>query len=132
DSDRARHATQPGPFVPLQLLTEALARGPRATRGAGASPRGYAGGGPGIDHILARQEYPMKRSGFAQPSRARAIFLALAAIALLAMAMPAFAQPAHVIVRLPTGAQEPAQLSELLSSWRQSGHTSNITRIDSD
>lgn len=74
----------------------------------------------------------MKRSSFAQPSRARAILLALAAIALLAMAMPAFAQPAHVIVRLPTGAQEPAQLSDLLSSWRQSGHTSNITRIDSN
>lgn len=73
----------------------------------------------------------MKTNGVVSPSRMRALLLWVASIVVLSMALPAFAQPAHVIVRLPAGQQEPAQLPELLSSWRQSGQTSNITRVDS-
>lgn len=66
-----------------------------------------------------------------KPLHLKGYLLGLATLLLLVMAFPAFAQPAHVVVRLPAGEREPTGLSELLSSWRQSGHTSNVTRIDS-
>lgn len=68
----------------------------------------------------------------ASPSRRGRVFLLLAtALALLFLASPVLAQPAHVLVALPAGEREPASLSEHLTYWRQSGHVSNVTRIDS-
>lgn len=64
------------------------------------------------------------------PRRAGAFARWAAAAALLLAALPAWAQPAHVLVRVPAGAATPADLGDTLSSWRQSGHTSNITRIE--
>lgn len=64
-------------------------------------------------------------------ARLRTAFLRAASVALLLASLPALAEPAHVLVRVPAGSAEPAGLGEALSSWRQSGHTSNITRIDS-
>lgn len=73
----------------------------------------------------------MKQHSVPKPSRMRAFILGMLAIVLLSMAIPAFAQPAHVIVRVPAGEREPADLPEILASWRQSGFASNVTRIDS-
>lgn len=54
----------------------------------------------------------------------------VAVVISLLVALPAFAQPAHVLLRVPAGASAPAELDQALASWRQSGHASNITRID--
>lgn len=73
----------------------------------------------------------MKYQNTPPPRRLGAFVAWATAAALLLAALPAWAQPAHVLVRVPAGAAAPAELNEALSSWRQSGHTSNITRVES-
>jgi len=63
--------------------------------------------------------------------RIRTLRSYLVAIALLLLVFPAWAQPAHVLVSVPTGASEPDDLSSHLAYWRQSGHISSVLRLDS-
>lgn len=60
---------------------------------------------------------------------------AAAAVSLLAgalAALPALAEPAHVLIRLPAGAQEPQSLSGTLADWRNSGEVSDVLVLEAD
>jgi len=50
----------------------------------------------------------------------------LAAALLLLASISAFAKPANVIITVPAHTKPPAELSSLLSSWRQSGQVSDV------
>jgi len=63
--------------------------------------------------------------------RIRGVLSHFLAMALLLLVFPVLAQPAHVLVSVPTGASEPDDLSSHLAYWRQSGHISSVLRIDS-
>ena len=50
---------------------------------------------------------------------------------LLLSAFAVMAKPANVIISVPTGTNTPAELSPLLSAWRQSGQVSDVLWLDS-
>jgi ABC-type phosphate transport system substrate-binding protein len=69
-------------------------------------------------------------SGRAARSWRPAAGLALWLLALLAL--PASAEPVNVVITLPTGAQMPASLASLVSSWRHAGQISDALWLESN
>ena len=51
--------------------------------------------------------------------------------ALMLSALAVMAKPANVIISVPSGTNTPAELSPLLSKWRQSGQVSDVLWLDS-
>lgn len=50
----------------------------------------------------------------------------IATVAAIGLAIPALADPAHVIVSVPSGASLPSDLAPTLSKWRQSGDVADV------
>lgn len=53
----------------------------------------------------------------------------LLAAASLCFAAHAFAAPAHVLIRVPAGTPQPAELAPLLAQWKKSGQLSGIVLL---
>ena len=53
----------------------------------------------------------------------------LIAVASLCLAAQAFAAPAHVLIRVPAGTPQPAELAPLLAQWKKSGRISGVVLL---
>ncbi|PKB19026.1 ABC-type phosphate transport system substrate-binding protein [Novosphingobium kunmingense] len=70
----------------------------------------------------------MRRIVIFRSKRLTGLLLAMSTL----FAGPAFADPAHVLLRLPAGARTPEGLASTLSAWRQSGQVSDVLWLESD
>jgi hypothetical protein len=62
--------------------------------------------------------------------RLKRTLLASAIVGAGAMSAPAFADPAYALITVPADKTVPADLSDTLSDWQDSGLVSDVTRLD--